>query len=464
VKMLYLRMYRAGFSSLKLERLPELKRLVAEVLQPLLFPALQIPASVLGIAPESLRPLRGVRRSTLQSASYAIDGELYTDGETLVELAIYEQRRERPAQRGALVAASPLELYRIEVTAIGCRWEGTAVASVIPIVERLLEVRLESYVYTSQRFDELKAEGRESPVDVNPDEIRASEVLASKVNRILAIAIKASGGLLVKDAAKQLSPDIRDKSDEVIAELKTARLVDSEIVVVCSKTQSQVTRAANRELINELTLKGLKCACGRPLIEEQIEEAVTVTELGRGLLDKARWLTVLLIQELEAVGVSRDAILVEQMFGTDEIDCLANINGELVLFELKDKEFNLGSAYSFGAKIGIIRPRYPVIFTTEHVGNDAKEHFVRAGVSGVTRDRIYIDRADERDEISYIEGVENLKRGIEELVSRIHKADGIRLLNHVLPLATLNGEVLIDALRNKSNDQDSVTTDKASTA
>jgi hypothetical protein len=123
---------------------------------------------------------------------------------------------------------------------------------------------------------------------------------------------------------------------------------------------------------------------------------------------------------------TRDAILVEQMVGTDEIDCLAKISGELVLFELKDKEFNLGSAYSFGAKIGIIKPRYPVIVTSEHVGNDAKEHFIRAGVSGVSRTGVYIDRVDERDEISYVEGVE--KAGIEELVSRIYKADGIACL------------------------------------
>jgi hypothetical protein len=317
------------------------------------------------------------------------------------------------------------------------------------------------YSYPSPGFNELRADDWQSPSDVSDDERRASEVLGSKINRLLAIAIKASGGLLLKDAPKQLTTEVRDRSDEVVAELKRVRLVDSEIVVVCSKTQSQVTRAANRELINDLSLKGLKCACGRPLIDEQIEEALTITELGRGLLDKTRWLTILLIQELEAVGVSRDAMVVEQMVGTDEIDCLANISGELVLFELKDKEFNLGNAYSFGAKIAIIKPRYPVIITTEHVGNDAKEHFVRAGVTRVSRSGIYIDRADERDEISYIEGVENLKDGIEQLVSRIYKTDGIRLVNQVIPLATLNGESLIDALQNKDIDEDAIATGAA---
>ena len=41
---------------------------------------------------------------------------------------------------------------------------------------------------------------------------------------------------------------------------------------------------------------------------------------------------------------------------------------------LKDREFNLGGAYSFGAKIGIIGPAYPVIISREKIGGDAKEH------------------------------------------------------------------------------------------
>jgi hypothetical protein len=130
---------------------------------------------------------------------------------------------------------------------------------------------------------------------------------------------------------------------------------------------------------------GVRCACGRPLVDEQTEEALTITELGRGLLDKSRWLTLLLVDELAAVGVARESILIEQQIAGDEIDCLANISGDLALFELKDKEFNLGSAYSFGAKIGIIRPKHPVVISTEHVGNDAKEHYVRARLAGTAK-------------------------------------------------------------------------------
>ncbi len=243
-----------------------------------------------------------------------------------------------------------------------------------------------------------------------------------------------------------MPPEAKAKTDELTDALKHEGLVDSEIVVVCAKTQAQVARAPSRDALTELSARSIKCACGRPIADERTEEALAITDLGRSLLDKARWLTILLVQELEAVGVPRDAILVEQTVGGDEFDCLANVSGELALFELKDKEFNLGSAYSFGAKIGIIRPDHPVIVTTEKVGGDAKEHFVRAKAARDSRD--YDDYPESRapSDITYIEGVECLEGGVRDFVSKVYRGDAMRSLNRVLPLSSLNGFYVLNAL------------------
>jgi hypothetical protein len=147
--------------------------------------------------------------------------------------------------------------------------------------------------------------------------------------------------------------------------------------------------------------------------------------------------------------VPREAVLIEQQVGGDEIDCIANISGELVLFELKDKEFNLGNAYSFGAKIGIIRPKYPVIISTEHVGNDAKEHFKRAQLARTAESR-YSSDADDENPITYIEGVDSLRAGIEQFVTNIYKSDAVALVNQVLPLASFNPGAIVRALESGS--------------
>ena len=80
------------------------------------------------------------------------------------------------------------------------------------------------------------------------------------------------------------------------------------------------------------------------------------------------WLTLCLLVELQRIGVPLNDTLIEQQVGGDEVDCLAVVSGELVFFELKDKDFNLGNAYSFGAKMGILRPDHAVILSTQKIG------------------------------------------------------------------------------------------------
>ena len=48
---------------------------------------------------------------------------------------------------------------------------------------------------------------------------------------------------------------------------------------------------------------GARCACGRPLSDERVEEVVMLTERGRGLLTSSRWMVLLLVSNLHALGI-----------------------------------------------------------------------------------------------------------------------------------------------------------------
>lgn len=63
-------------------------------------------------------------------------------------------------------------------------------------------------------------------------------------------------------------------------------------------------------------------------------------------------MSVLLIETLNSLGIPYDAMLVWQKSNGDEMDCFADVSGEVCLFELEDKEFSLGNAYSFGGEGG----------------------------------------------------------------------------------------------------------------
>jgi hypothetical protein len=163
--------------------------------------------------------------------------------------------------------------------------------------------------------------------------------------------------------------------------------------------------------------------------------------------------------EFEDLGIPTDSLLVEQTIGSDEMDCFADVSGELCLFELKDKEFSLGSAYSFGAKIGIHHPSHAVVVTTAGVGNDAKEHFKKAQP---LKDLDDFGFRRQSSNIQYIEGIETLREDLRNLVDGIHMSDAAKILKRALPYAAMDGDSVVGALRARmAGDEQAVPTVEA---
>ena len=323
--MLSLRMYRAPLDREAVERFPALKDRLRKDLKPVLSPHLaRLPAYSLCQHLTFAPPPRSSGRSS---------------GSTLARLRHRMARSSLTAPHLSSLPSTPIAALsrpsaawrtsknlrarrRVVLPSRTSARLGTAPL----IVKEVMGLTPEPAIYSSQRFDELKAEGRESPTPPSVEEEAAVSLLSDRLLRTLALAIKTSGGLLVRDLPKQL-PEARDRAVQIADRLKAGGLVDSEIVIVCGKTQAQVARAPSRDVIADLATRAVKCACGRSLAEERTEEALAITDLGRALLDKARWLTILLVRELERMGVPRHSILVEQTVGGDEIDCLAKSQG-----------------------------------------------------------------------------------------------------------------------------------------
>jgi hypothetical protein len=435
-----------------LTRLREALDALPDDYQPILGPARDLQAKVMGVASAGLGQGRTAGRYAAPYDEVVVFGEvLVKDGAVLgVTSSVRGQSRYRPTPDGIVTIVSPDEAPA-EVIAFSLTTTADAepLEKMVEILGQRSGVEFATYRYGSRRFREMTEEGVKSPAAPTADELRASRLLADKALRGLAIAVKSSGGLLVSDAAKQLPSEAGADSAALIAKLQEAGLVDTEVVVICSKTNSQVARAASRKALERGGSSGITCACGKPLKEERIEEALTVTPMARSLLDGSRWMSVLLVDELVALGVPLDRILIEQQVGGFEMDCFADVSGELTFFELKDKEFSLGNAYSFGAKVAVSRPDHRVIITTEYVGNDAKEHFERAEQAERQGPSYEVDQA-EPPRLTYIEGIDSLHDGLEELVSEIFAQDGMRLLRGVLPLASLEPQAFVAALRERA--------------
>lgn len=318
------------------------------------------------------------------------------------------------------------------------------VTDFIECSKRALGVDLKKWDYPTKQFSELKQEGRQEALKITAERVSAARLLSEKEPRLVATAIKSAlGGLILSDVERQLKRDkVRDVYS-VLTKLQGCGLITTEYVMVCTKNQQQVARFADADVIEELSRRGVRCGCGRKIEEERMEEAAAITDVGRELLDKSTWMSVILTEELRGLGISDDRIMIEYSSGGDEMDCIADVNGEVVLFELKDKEFSLREAYSFGAKIGLVRPRHPVIVTTERVGGDAKEHFQKAELIGK---RSKARDPDDAMPIRFIEGLENLSKGLENLASSVHRGDAFRVLREVMPMAAISPHHLLDSI------------------
>ena len=338
-------------------------------------------------------------------------------------------------------------LNTLYVHSLGPCFKSEVLGQLVTFLNDAFSVELKPYKYSSEQLDDLKEEGRLSPDIPSEEDIMAAQVLSERAIRTLAVAIKQSSGLLVGDLEKQLPVSERQRTEEIRAALQDAGLTISETVVICKKTGSQVARVSDSTSLEAFAKEGLRCSCGNAMDEEWIDAAVSTSDGGRRLLDGSYWLTLLLVHYLASLGVPIERILVEQVTGGDEIDCIADIDGKIVLFELKDKEFNLGSAYSFGAKIGIIDPDYAVIVTTAHVGADAKEHFARSRQLG--RRGRYGEVDVDGQAIVYIEGVSSLRDGLMELISQVSMSHVEDALTEVLSMSSVPATSVLGSLNER---------------
>jgi hypothetical protein len=414
---------------------------VAERYSPLLAGALRHQAEALGVDPATLRPGGGEPRRLREALLFS---EVFPTPHGVVAVEVIES--DVPMVRthdGRVVRGSSDR--RLTLYGVGTEQIGGTVEEIGALFSDRFGQTLEEFRYRNPRFEEFRTDGRETPTRPTAEEEASARLLTDETMRQAAIGIASSGGLLRQDLPKHLG-DAADRSEEIERRLRDSPLVGVDLVVTCKSRSTQVARAPSREALDKMAENGLKCACGRDVLQERIDEALTLTAHGREMLNGSYWMTVLVIVELQALGVELDAMLVEQVSGGDEMDFFADVSGELFLMELKDKEFNLGNAYSFGSKTGIFRPEYPVIVTSAYVGNDAKEHFEQAALARRSAAR-YADPDVTSADIQYIEGLENLRSRLEEIVGRVYELDAGRVLRQVLPYAAPSEASVIDAIK-----------------
>ncbi len=234
-----------------------------------------------------------------------IDCEVFTDGSSLFVVEIWAVSTQISLLEGTRRAITfydeqtqlffsdvenekkdePKLALRLSFYYIGMKLDQPQLRQAQEAINTAFNVSLTAAPFVSHRFNELRDEGRAPPTPPSLKESETVRALSDRSTRSLA-AINSSGGLLVSDLAKQLPPEARNQTDVIRRTLESTGLIDAELVIICKKSQAQIARVPTREALQQMSEQGLRCACGRPVSDEIVEEAVATTDLGRGLLDR----------------------------------------------------------------------------------------------------------------------------------------------------------------------------------
>lgn len=280
----------------------------------------------------------------------------------------------------------------------------------------------------SHNFEAIRKSRQASP-EASPEESQAMAAFTTPEIRALIRDLERVGSLTVSDLPKILGEAQGAAVAGRLGELRSLGLIQSEYVIVCSRTGNAVLRTDDPNKLSKMAPDWMKCACGRALNEERVDQVIMPTERSAELNDRSKWMTTLALSALPRIGIGRDSVIVE---GTPTAtDIVLDLSGDLVLVVLKDREFNLADAYAFNAKVTRIKASEGVIVANEGMSGDARK---------MVQEELGPQRARISDpfRVTYVEGLQNLEHELGRVVERRRRQYFLRAIGDLATIQGLN--------------------------
>ena len=206
------------------------------------------------------------------------------------------------------------------------------------------------------------------------------EILSNEQFREILVEMSKKGNVLLSDYLSSYKGKERERKKKNLNFLIGQGFLTKALIVICTKTgQWWNVTVPSMERLKEIEDLGITCtSCGAGISKEKIDELYKISEKGKEMISGSYWMVERVVSELQKIGLREEDIFINVTHNGEEIDVVAFYMAQLVVFELKDREFGLGDAYRFHGKISRLRekaPRrsiYPIIATTKTVASEAK--------------------------------------------------------------------------------------------
>ena len=205
------------------------------------------------------------------------------------------------------------------------------------------------------------------PAEFSETTAEDSELLVSRERRDFLIRLAQLGKARSVDAQA-------DVQTAHVVPLLEHGLVRKEFLVLCRQDSRTLCTIETKDELEGETGQKFHCSvCGRTFAEELIQEIYAPTDRARSMLNGSHWMTVWITSILARAGVSIDQLFWGATAGEDEIDIVAQIQDQIIFFELKDRAFGLGDAYPFTARVQRYGANAGVIITMEGIAEEAQK-------------------------------------------------------------------------------------------
>ena len=222
-------------------------------------------------------------------------------------------------------------------------------------------------------------------VDYNLNEYSFSErrsvfdLLSREDVRNTLIDLSKKGNILLSDFLETV--ENKDKERKLLDFLVGQELLKKELIVICKETgQWWNITIPSIEKLKEIEELNLTCAsCGSKISDEKIDELYKITDRAKQLVSGSKWMIGKVVNELIKYNVRENDIYVNITLNGEEIDIICFYLANILVFELKDREFGLGDAYRFHGKVSRLteklerRSIYPVIISTKTIASEANK-------------------------------------------------------------------------------------------
>jgi hypothetical protein len=183
---------------------------------------------------------------------------------------------------------------------------------------------------------------------LEPAEVSASTSLSQNLASVRFLQDLSQAGFVRGRDLQSRPPKKREELREGLELASNNGLINTELLLECRRSGIPLTRLADHNQLAAPAVSNLTCpSCGSPFAKELTTEGYLLSDLGKRLTTKSHWMTVWLTNLLSSLGVAPKSILWNLSESSEEIDILAEVFGELWVFELKDREFGAGDAYPF---------------------------------------------------------------------------------------------------------------------